>query len=246
MSELRSQVVEDFDSLCKESQTLLFITIDSEIQKEALIELSHTLSDLRRIKQQAVLAADEDFANLLLGFEFVINSLQAELTMWIMLKDGKPDDAWNKLVAAQSAAKNAVKVHESLSQLEMHNARLHDIEKLIFPPQVFFSVGGTVYNQICSICLIRYEDCDHLVGKTYSGELCCVILKDFEPDHVSLVDTPANKECRVTHVSDDSGKRNRMTRRIEGGDPGDDAGRRSQGSKPLRSLGSRLRVLSRQ
>ena len=215
MNELRSQVVEDFDSLCKESQTLLFITIDSEIQKEALIELSHTLSDLRRIKQQAVLAADEDFANLLLGFEFVAGCLQAELEMWMLLKEGNPDKAWDKLIVAQSSAANAVKAHGNLEDLEGHNERLHTIEELIFPPQVFISMGGVVHNPACSICGSNYEDCDHLIGKPYWGELCCAILKDFQPDHVSFVDHPANKHCRVTHFSDEGGKRNKMTWVIE-------------------------------
>src|ERR1700730_4421608 len=215
MNDIRSTITAEFDSLCRESQVLLFITRDTALQQEACAKLSDALSRLRQIKRQAVTGEDEDFANLLLGLELVAESLRAELMMWRLLKEGKPEEAWDSLVIAQSAAVNAVKAHESLSDLERHNERLQRIEQLVFPPQVFMSMGGIVHNPVCSICGASYEDCDHLIGKPYWGELCCAILKDFEPDHVSFVDHPANKHCRVTHFSDEGGKRNKMTWVIE-------------------------------
>ena len=215
MIETRSSVVTNFDALSKECQALLFITRDTASQREACVKLSDAIGNLRNVKHQVVSEAAEDFANLLLGFEFVAGCLQAELEMWMLLKEGNPDKAWDKLIVAQSSAANAVKAHGNLEDLEGHNERLHTIEELIFPPQVFISMGGVVHNPACSICGSNYEDCDHLIGKPYWGELCCAILKDFQPDHVSFVDHPANKHCRVTHFSDEGGKRNKMTWVIE-------------------------------
>ena len=50
------------------------------------------------------------------------------------------------------------------------------------------------------------------------GEFCCVIVKDAHLDHVSVVENPANKCCRVTSFYVDGGSRNRMTWKIEKSD----------------------------
>ena len=93
--------------------------------------------------------------------------------------------------------------------------RLDAIEKLVFPPQIFLSTGMIVRSEICSICEKDYADCEHLVGMPYWGRFCFRRLKDIRPDHVAIVEEPANKLCRLTHFSAEGGMRNRMTWRIE-------------------------------
>jgi hypothetical protein len=141
--------------------------------------------------------------------------LKAELTMWLQLKEGKPDDAWNSLVVAQMATRDAVRAQKGFSYLEGRAIRLVNIERVVFPEQVYFSAGLIVEHQECSICGAEYEDCNHLVGMPYMGEFCRCILRAFKADHVAMVKDPANKQCRVVSFNAEGGKRNRMTWRVE-------------------------------
>lgn len=93
--------------------------------------------------------------------------------------------------------------------------RLDKLEKLIFPPQVYLSIGTVVHRKFCSICNDDYAKCDHIAGRPYWGEFCHTILKDVVPDHVGIVEQPANKLCRVTHFDDAGGRRNRMSWKLE-------------------------------
>lgn len=112
----------------------------------------------------------------------------------------------------------APQVFESASgfaHLSEHNKKLEAIEELVFPPQVFISSGMIVGKQECSICGAEYGDCNHLVGKPYMGRFCYIIAKDLSLDHVSIVEHPADKRCRVQHFDVEGGTRNRMTWKIE-------------------------------
>ena len=207
--------VKRLNSIIAHCENFCFITRDSGLQKECCDKLEAMASDCAALKSQAVVDADEDLANLLLGFECVAASLRAELEMWVLLKEEKPDGAWDKLVTAQMAATDPVRAHRGFAHNEARVQRLDDIEQLIFPPQVFFSVGLIIWYRECSICGSQYGDCDHLVGKPYWGELCHTIVKDCKIDHVALVKHPANKVCRVIKFSDEGGERNRMTWKVE-------------------------------
>jgi hypothetical protein len=135
--------------------------------------------------------------------------------MWLLLKAEKPDEAWNKLVDAQASTRNAIRAHDRFSGIEQNSLRLASIEKLIFPPQIFLSSGLIVRSQICSICGLEYNDCSHVVGRPYWGELCFRHLRDFTANHIAIVTNPANKRCRITQFNTDEGIRNRMTWRVE-------------------------------
>jgi len=76
--------------------------------------------------------------------------------MWILLKEEKPDEAWDKLVSAQMAAADAVRAHMGFAHLETQAQRLEEIERLVFPRQVFVSAGIIVQHQECSICGNEY------------------------------------------------------------------------------------------
>lgn len=135
--------------------------------------------------------------------------------MWLLLKEGRADDAWNELVAAQGSLAFAVKAHEGFAHVDGNIRRLDAIERLVFPPQVFLSSGLIVRSQICSICEKEYEDCDHVKGRPYMGEICTITLVPSAVDHVSIVDNPADKRCRILQFDVDGGRRNRMTWAVE-------------------------------
>jgi hypothetical protein len=169
-------------------------------------------------KGSAIAAGDEDYANALLGCACAAEALGAEISMWLLIKEGRPDDAWSQLVAAQGKVSDAMRAHEGFRHFDEHVRRLDAIERLVFPPQVFLSSGMIVRSQICSVCGGEYEDCPHVKGRPYMGEFCIVKLIPSGVDHVSIVDNPADKRCRIVKFSDEGGFRNRMTWRVEPGD----------------------------
>ena len=227
MNDSISLFLSKFNKIAEESAVFRFITRDSHLQKEACNKLKDILAQIAAEKESAIVVGDEDYANALLGCECAASALIAEIKMWLLLKEGRPDDAWDELVAAQGSASDAVRAHEGFRHFDEHIRRLDAIEHLIFPPQVFLSSGMIVRSQICSICGEEYEDCRHVKGRPYMGKFCTVKLIPSEVDHVSIVESPANKCCRVLKFSAEGGYRNRMTWRIEpgdadakGGDPG--------------------------
>lgn len=207
--------VSSFNEQIKEAEVFLSIARDSDLQQQAVEKLIAVGSSIVEEKERAIKDGIQDYANLLLGCECVTSALIAELKMWLLLKEGKPDAAWDELVTAQMASVDAVRAHPGFSHLSEHNRRLEAIEALVFPPQVFISSGMIVGKQECSICGEEYGDCDHLVGKPYMGKFCYIIAKDLSLDHVAIVEHPADKRCRVQHFNVDGGSRNRMTWKIE-------------------------------
>ncbi len=65
---------------------------------------------------------------------------------------------------------------------------------------MFLSTGGIIRETKCSICKDDYEECDHMKGKMYNGGLCQREIHKIELEEVSIVDTPANKLCRITTI----------------------------------------------
>lgn len=206
---------ESYNEIIQDCETYLSIARDSGLQQDASSRLSQMLQDVTKQKQEAIETGNEDLANLMLGFECVSNCLISELNMWALLKESKPDEAWNALVAAEMSAVDAVRAHKGFSHLIHQSERLEMIEELVFPPQVFFSAGVTVRYQQCSICGQEYGTCTHLAGKPYMGRFCSIIAKDLTFDHVAIVKEPADKRCRAITFEVDGMQRNRMTWKLE-------------------------------
>jgi hypothetical protein len=203
------------NALVEECSIYISPARDSELQKEVIQKIEGFARQNATMKAAAVEAGSEDFANICLGIEYVSTALRAEILMWVLIKQDKPDAAWGELVTAQIAVANAIRAHEGFRQLEDAVERLDALEKVVFPPQVYLSMGTTVGRKVCSICGDDYFKCDHISGRPYWGELCGTILEDLIPDHVAIVQEPANKRCRVVYFDDGGGRRNRMTWKIE-------------------------------
>ncbi|QSX35611.1 hypothetical protein [Shewanella sedimentimangrovi] len=207
--------VSAFNAKVKEAEVFLSIARDSVLQQEVINNLLAFRESIALEMATAIENGNEDYANLLLGCGCVTSALVAELKMWLLLKEDKPDAAWDELITAQMASIDAVRAHPGFAHLAKHNRKLEAIENLVFPPQVFVSSGMIVGKQECSICGTEYGDCDHLVGRPYMGQFCYIIAKDFSLDHVAIVKHPADKRCRVQHFDVEGGTRNRMTWKIE-------------------------------
>ena len=111
-------------------------------------------------------------------------------------------------------ALDAVRTHRSFRHCEHQVRRLEQIEQVFFPRQVFVSAGLMIGYQECSICEEEYGHCGHIAGRPYWGQLCYIIARDFEGDHVAIVENPADKRCRVVGFRVGGGERNRMTWKI--------------------------------
>ena len=218
MSNCLPDFIIEFNERVKESKIFLSIARDSGLQQEACENLESVLPEIAQEKEGAIENNNEDYANLLLGCECVAKSLINELKMWLLLKQEDPEKAWDYLVDAQMEATSAVKAHDYFQHLEHHRHRLEIIEKIVFPLQMFVSMGMIAHEQECSICGEDYDECEHFAGKPYMGEFCHVIIKRVSVDHVSIVETPASKRHRVTSCYVDGGSRNRMTWKIENRD----------------------------
>jgi len=219
--------IKRFNSVIDECQIFCSITRDSGLQRVACANLETLLNDCGDLKSEAIASGNEDFANLLLGFECIATCLLSEIKMWLLLKAEEPDAAWDRLITAPMAATAAVRAHNGFAHLGKYAEHLEMVEKVVFPPQVFISSGLIVRHQECSICGSEYGECEHLAGKPYWGQFCSIVAKDIEANHVAIVENPADKRCRIVHYTADGGERNRMTWKIEPTKPGnrDDASR---------------------
>jgi len=204
---------EQFDTAIKETQRYAFLVRAHELQQEATEKLSKLLEQCIKLKEQAIAEANESHANAFLAFEFMIRALTAELRCYILLKDDEPDRAWNSIIDAQSLAASAMKSHSVAAHLDGYIERLHALEQLVFPQQVFLSSCFIVRESECSICGSNYGDCDHIKGRPYMGKLCSRIVKKADLKEVSVVEDPADRRCRAVSFSDGGTEKNTMTHR---------------------------------
>ena len=204
--------IQRFNERVKEIQSLLYITTDIELQRGAIESLAKYAVEVADEKAIAIKSNREEYANALLGCECIIGALQAELRMWILLKQEEADEAWDQLIAAQIACMAAARAHDGFggasSQLWQ---RLERLEHLVFPPQAFMSSGLILEEVHCSICEADYGDCSHIRGQPYMGQFCQVVITKAKIDHVSLVDSPKDKRARVYFVEVEGGMRNQVT-----------------------------------
>lgn len=230
MSKTVTDLRGEFDSLAESAQTLSFAPRGAELQEAMCKRIDGFLAELALAKAQAASEHDESAANYALAMELSIKVVQYELQMWIDLKSDAGESAWSNLVEAQYHCMRAIDVREQLdglgsaARLENLLRKLLVIEKAVFPPQTFNSIGGRVVRRKCSICHLSYDECEHVKGRAYMGELCATRIEEMELEEVSVVTEPANKHCRITHFSDAPEKRNTMTWRIQADGDGAEGG----------------------
>lgn len=208
---------DDYDRRIQEASRFLGITRCSSLQEQVIRDLEDLLAQTQRSKENAIAVQDVEHANLLLGCECFAGALASELQMWLLLKEGDPSSAWDKLVDAQTAVQAAPRAHSTFRQdaVALYHDRLEEIERVVFPPQTFLSAGLLVNRYECSVCGEDYDDCDHLMGEPYMGRFCVLIVRETaELDHVAIVDAPRDKRCRVTAFQDGSIRRDAMTMRV--------------------------------
>jgi len=201
-----------FSQTISECQKFLYIARAEEYQIQSIEKLHQLDNEVKSLKKMAIEQQDEDSANTLLSVEYLVKTLIGELKMWLELKNGKPDKAWNHLVEAQINLQDSCQV-DNLPNIscEGYMNKLLILEKILFPAQIFASPGYVAEDCECSICGKDYNECDHITGKAYMGEMCYTILRNVRFVEFSIVDEPSDKHARITEFSDGDVIRDRMT-----------------------------------
>jgi hypothetical protein len=205
------EFIEYLNKEIEDAENYLAPARDSLKQKEKCFFLERILQNVASAKSQVIAYNDEFAANLFLGFECVIGCIMCELRMWIFIKQDKPNEAFDDLIAAQMGASDAIRAHTKFSHLTKNLKRLEDIELLMFPPQVYLSSGFKCARLKCSICGEDYSACDHLKDRPYMGIFCQIIYQEMEVDHVAIVERPSDKRCRVTKILTPDGYQDKMS-----------------------------------
>ncbi|WP_144408791.1 hypothetical protein [Chromobacterium vaccinii] len=205
------QIVTYFNEEIKEIENYLCITRSSTTQINQCRKLDALQYNAALIKKEAIRRASENVANLLLGFECVIGAIRSELLMWVLIKKDMPNQAWDRLIAAQMGYLDASRSDKGFAHCLKRLRELEQIESQIFPPQVFVSAGFVSKKIDCSICGERYSKCEHLQGMPYMGLFCEVIHRDPVGDHVAIVKIPADKRCRIVSVKTKDGNRDKLS-----------------------------------
>ncbi|MCL2097899.1 MAG: hypothetical protein FWH23_03975 [Bacteroidales bacterium] len=195
-------LINEFNEMASIAQKKAFITVGKEIQKEEIETLEAYRSNLLKLKRKYVKRGLENEANLVYCIEQSLQAVQYELQMLVNIKEDKMSEAWGNLVNAQVVYGTVIRNYPF--EFEADNgyiARLEEYEKLLFPKMFFSSVGGIIKKSHCSICNENYNKCNHIKGKLYNGELCTRVITEMELEEASLVDTPANKHCRILTIT---------------------------------------------
>ena len=196
---------EEFNSVVKRTERIAIFSRDLNLQKKEIQTIDDFIAKAKILNKANKINFPEAELNLILCLTLSAEALKCELTMIINLKEEKPNLAWGNLVEAQNLISSVARNHPfgDGSQLDGYASKLQAFEKVLFPKMLFASTGGIVKESRCTICKSDYEECDHIKGKMYNGDICAREILEMELEEVSLVENPANKLCRQLKVEFD-------------------------------------------
>ncbi|MFT3844747.1 MAG: hypothetical protein QM725_06830 [Lacibacter sp.] len=198
------ELLEEFNQVVERSQNIAIYTRDIELQKSEIQTLTAFIEKSSSLKRTNKDKYSEAELNLILFIIYSTDAVKSELEMIVSLKENKMNFAWSSLVQAQTQISIAALNHPfNKDYLNGYISRLEDYEKLLFPKMIFASTGYLIKKTKCTICELEYEDCNHLKGKFYKGELCVREIHEAELEEISLVENPANKLCRALSATFD-------------------------------------------
>lgn len=196
-----------YNKLLEESRKLDFIVRDKDLQEVQVKKLDEFRRYLKSYKQQAVQRSNEELANTFFHLQCLINAQMSSLQIWISIKDGKNQKAWNHLIDAQEYLVYAIQTSDGHDVLNEFTTKLAYVERLIFPGfPVYSSLGLIFTGGVCSICEKPIEDCEHIEGRIYWGKVCQRIrIEKVDIDHSSVVSNPKDRRCIITEFGADDG-----------------------------------------
>jgi len=202
-----------FEERFRKAQKVAIFVRGQEFQESAISDLDQLIKEIQGLKDSASNAQDEDNANGFLALELMATGLQKEILCYVKLKNDRPAEAWNALVDAESSIRDAIRAHRLVKDASGWLDRIEGLQRLLFPQQMFFSMGWRVRASVCSICEKPYEECEHILGRPYMAKICYQIVTDGDILEASLVERPADKRCRIESFSENGNKLDTFTLR---------------------------------
>lgn len=183
-----------------------FYTRSGVFQIERVKECERYLQVIKSYKKQAIDNGSEHYANQFFHMQCMINASISSLMMWRNIKESKFHEAWVNLVDAQDYISIALKIsdYEGVRNLE---DRLKGAEISIFPGWAKYNSPGFVETiGVCSICHKEFLECGHIENKIYMGSLCQRVDREIiDVHHIAYVDSPYDRRCIITKLSDGEG-----------------------------------------
>lgn len=163
-------------------------------------ELCEKLGTLRKLKTVFQKRSDEKMANRLLVEELATEADISFLKFDRAFVRRKFGRAWDEVNTSFNNYRVAVQVADQIGFESKENmAKLEKCKEIIekFPQQWFTSPEILIKRVECNICGKELQECSHLPGKVYCGELCHGIVKDMEGLAAALTTNPVDPRCRV-------------------------------------------------
>lgn len=176
----------------------IFFSVDAGLQQKSVVDLDEMAKKVNSVLEISQGQNFEILSNLLMGFICHIRSIQSELRAYLHMKGGDMSAAWDAIVDARNASCAATRANSMYVDVcKVRISRLDEMEKLLFPPQLFLSVGGVAKSSECSICNADYRNCNHVAGRIYNGKFCSRIITKMDLNEVSVVKDPVDRRCRA-------------------------------------------------
>jgi len=179
--------------------------------EQGILDFTEKLENIKKLKDLVKKQNKENIANKLLLEEFLIEADLHFLKFCKAFSTGNYGTAWDDLQTTINNYWFALGIAEQIgadsSQINEKIGKCKDIKDQ-YPRQLFASPGILVKRIECSICGKETQDCSHIKGRAYDGEMCVWIMKDVEIQELSLVTNPEDPRCRMAPLEGDFEKGN--------------------------------------
>jgi len=196
--------------------TSIYIGIEPAIRK-LLFSLNDMAFDkaneaLKEMKAKIGAAKDrcDQDSEQVLNELYIINQLTAMLTAytqaWSKILRREFSSSWNSLQGSINLLRQIKKLSDCSNNLTNYFEDQLLALEMLYPYNVFFSIGAITDWFKCSICGndIDSFECPHMAGELYQGKMAYAIVQKFtEVNHVAMVKHPEDKRCVVKY--DDKG-----------------------------------------
>jgi hypothetical protein len=189
-----------------------YLSCGIEFQREQVAKLKSLEVRTSAVREAFIQQSNEPFANTAFRVHMAVRGIKEYMEMWVLLKEDKAAEAWDKLADAQMALVIAQRI-QLAPDTDALLRQFLAAEKVLFPYQMGCSNGYTYEEATCSICGEKYGECNHVNSNIYMGRICRRAIKKWSLKERSLVTNPADKRCRVSEYSENGKFYCTLTRR---------------------------------
>ena len=186
---LHKQLLPEIKNLLQSLNDLDFDSSDGIIE-----ELTNKLDSCR----ETISDDNESILNEFFVLSCYIYLFKSYTDMWLRIVDGQFSTSWGCLQDSLDGLRIVKKFAftKNSKTIDFLEFQLTQLERL-YPYNIFTSIGAFFKRIECNICGRDMDtpECIHLKGELYNGEIAYGIVHEISPDHLSLVENPADKRC---------------------------------------------------